>query len=67
MVARFLDTEEVTGSNPVPPIEKHSTDDVECFFTFLRALDWLLQSQPAKMLVDDLCSVSDTVLKQLRQ
>ena len=32
VVARFLDTEEVTGSNPVPPIEKHSTDDVECFF-----------------------------------
>ena len=32
MVARFLDTEEVTGSNPVPPIQKHSTDNVECFF-----------------------------------
>ena len=34
MVARFLDTEEVTGSNPVPPIQKHSTDSVECFFDF---------------------------------
>ncbi len=25
VVARFLDTEEVTGSNPVPPILKHFT------------------------------------------
>lgn len=25
VVARFLDTEEVTGSNPVPPIQKYSS------------------------------------------
>ena len=31
VVARFLDTEEVTGSNPVPPIRKHSIINVECF------------------------------------
>lgn len=35
VVARFLDTEEVTGSNPVPPMMNSSTKDVEEFFIVL--------------------------------
>lgn len=59
MVARFLDTEEVTGSNPVPPIEKHSTDDVECFL-FVSGLKYSsLQSQPTSTRLDDFCSIDD--------
>ena len=39
VVARFLDTEEVTGSNPVPPIRKHSNINVECFLFLFTELD----------------------------